>query len=147
MSKEGIENLIKKAESLEKGEAEQIEKSDPDYKSIEDIRAECKERARWMIGKYHAIAAMMKPEAAKIVLTDPEIEKGIDKLTTVLEKYPTTGELPQWVKKLLDYEEIFTCGLWFAGTTYGLYQVDQAIKAEKEKQKNEQENGEDEVTA
>lgn len=141
MSKEGIELLIKQAESLDKGEAEQVQQADPDYMSADEIKQKCRERAAWMIGKYHIAATIIKPEAAAMVLTDPELNKGVDRLAAVLEKYPMDGELPPWVKKLLGYEEVFSCGVWFAGSMYGLHQADKLIQAEKEKQKEETEKG------
>lgn len=137
MKNEGLENLIKQAESMESGQAEEKAKLDPDYQSAEDVREKCKERAIWIIGGFEAIIGKLKPEAAHLVLTDPMMNDGANKVAAVLEKYPG-ADVPPWLKRLMAYQEEFQCGMWFAGAFYGIYQADKSIQAEKEKQDQEQ---------
>lgn len=139
---EALECLVKQAESLEKDQAEQTAKQDPEYQSADDIRAKTKERAIWIIGGFEAVVKKIKPEAATLVLTDPKMDDGVERVTAVLEKYPG-AEVPPWIKRLLAYHEEFQCGMWFAGAFYGIYQADQIIKSEKEKQQSEAEAAND----
>lgn len=130
MSDDDLSGLIRKAEILESKQVLEQQEESPDYESPEQVSDKCRDRAVWIIGGFEAIVSKLQPEASEIVLSDDRLTDGVEKVEAVLLKYPG-AEVPEWLKRILVYQEEFQCGMWFAGVLYGIHKANQVMQEDQ----------------